>query len=163
MNQDELQQKKHDFWMKKYDINKKSREQKKRKKRIKKVSYEPAQMEKGFAGGRDIQQRQKLDELEEDDDYGYEDGEEEEENEDKIQEEAMDKKIAEKLPGYMNVVELLKKLVQMNPQFGLDGERNIWIVKPAGSSRGRGIVLYKNLVEILDVCANKSNKTTDLL
>jgi len=51
----------------------------------------------------------------------------------------------------------------MNPQFELDGERNIWIVKPAGSSRGRGIVLYKNLVEIMDVVSNKSNKTTDLL
>lgn len=34
----------------------------------------------------------------------------------------------------------------------MDGERNIWILKPAGSSRGRGIVLYKNLVEILDLC-----------
>jgi hypothetical protein len=54
MNHDELQQKKHDYWMKKYDINKKSRQKKKRNKKMKKVSYEPAQMEKGFAGGRDL-------------------------------------------------------------------------------------------------------------
>ena len=40
----------------------------------------------------------------------------------------------------------------MYPQFNMDGERNIWILKPAGRSRGRGIVLYKNLVEILDLC-----------
>lgn len=37
------------------------------------------------------------------------------------------------------------------PQFGIDGERNIWIVKPAGSSRGRGICLFRNLVEIIDL------------
>ena len=37
------------------------------------------------------------------------------------------------------------------PQMGIDGERNIWIVKPAGSSRGRGITLFKNLVEIIDL------------
>jgi tubulin monoglycylase TTLL3/8 len=75
----------------------------------------------------------------------------------------LDRKIANRIPDYIDTVKLLKQLVQMNPQFELDGERNIWIVKPAGSSRGRGIVLYKNLVEIMDVVSNKSNKTTDLL
>jgi tubulin monoglycylase TTLL3/8 len=49
----------------------------------------------------------------------------------------------------MEVYELLK---QKFPQLAIDGERNVWIVKPAGSSRGRGICLFKNLVEILDVC-----------
>lgn len=49
----------------------------------------------------------------------------------------------------MEVVELLK---QNNPQFNIDGEKNVWIVKPAGSSRGRGICLFNQLVEILDVC-----------
>ena len=38
------------------------------------------------------------------------------------------------------------------PQTCIDGEKNIWIVKPAGSSRGRGIKLYKNLVEIMKHC-----------
>jgi len=56
--------------------------------------------------------------------------------------------IAKKHPEYANAVRVLKKLLKDHPQFNIDGERNIWIVKPAGSSRGRGIVLYKNLVEI---------------
>ena len=42
MNYDELQQKKHDVWLKKYDVDKKSRQQKKRKKKNKQVSYTPA-------------------------------------------------------------------------------------------------------------------------
>ena len=31
------------------------------------------------------------------------------------------------------------------PQTSINGESNIWILKPAQSSRGRGIVLMKNL------------------
>jgi tubulin monoglycylase TTLL3/8 len=60
----------------------------------------------------------------------------------------MDKEIAKKCAPYGRAVGVLKKLLKDHPQFNIDGERNIWIVKPAGSSRGRGIVLYKNLVEI---------------
>jgi len=52
-------------------------------------------------------------------------------------------------------VTLLDELKSKFPQFSLNGERNIWIIKPAGSSRGRGILLYKNLVEILDHVKNK--------
>lgn len=43
---------------------------------------------------------------------------------------------------------MLSKLKEKNPQFNIDGERNIWIMKPGVSSRGRGIVLSKNLQEI---------------
>jgi tubulin monoglycylase TTLL3/8 len=34
----------------------------------------------------------------------------------------------------------------------LNGYNNIWIVKPAGLSRGRGIEVYNTLVEIIDNC-----------
>lgn len=47
----------------------------------------------------------------------------------------------------------------MYPQFNLDGERNIWIMKPAGSSRGRGICLKKDLCEILDMIKYKDQST----
>ena len=46
---------------------------------------------------------------------------------------------------------MVAKLKTQFPQMGIDGERNIWIIKPAGSSRGRGICLLKNLVEIVDM------------
>lgn len=57
-----------------------------------------------------------------------------------------------KHPEYKRAVKVLEDLKEKYPQFNLNGENNIWIIKPAGSSRGRGIVLYKQLVEILDLC-----------
>jgi len=58
----------------------------------------------------------------------------------------------------MRAVKTLEGLKQKYPQFNLNGDKNIWIIKPAGSSRGRGIVLYKNLVEILDLCKQKESQ-----
>lgn len=58
-------------------------------------------------------------------------------------------------PDFKRAIKILDDLKKQYPQFNLNGEKNIWIVKPAGSSRGRGIVLYKNLVEILDLCKQK--------
>ena len=40
----------------------------------------------------------------------------------------------------------------------MDGERNIWILKPAASSRGRDIVLHKNLATIQQLCKQFSRK-----
>ena len=37
-------------------------------------------------------------------------------------------------------------------QYDMNGMNNIWIVKPAGLSRGRGIDVFASLVEILDNC-----------
>ncbi|KAL4467012.1 hypothetical protein ABPG74_010609 [Tetrahymena malaccensis] len=48
------------------------------------------------------------------------------------------------------VNQFLNEREKCDPQFNLKGEDNIWIVKPAGLSRGRGITCYKNLVEIID-------------
>lgn len=44
------------------------------------------------------------------------------------------------------------------PQFSINGTKNIWIVKPAGLSRGRGIAAYNNLVEILDYVDSKESQ-----
>jgi tubulin monoglycylase TTLL3/8 len=44
----------------------------------------------------------------------------------------------------------LKEIEKHHPQHTLTGEQNIWIIKPAGLSRGRGICCYNNLGDILD-------------
>jgi tubulin monoglycylase TTLL3/8 len=41
---------------------------------------------------------------------------------------------------------------ERDPQYDLNGHNNIWIVKPAGLSRGRGIEVFDTLVEIIDNC-----------
>merc|ERR1712110_951116 len=48
----------------------------------------------------------------------------------------------------MGAVERLRAKL---PQFDLDGLQNIWVLKPAGKSRGRGIQLSARLEKILEV------------
>ena len=71
--------------------------------------------------------------------------------EDEDEEEALDRTIQKKFPDFMKVVQLVADLRKNFPQTGINGEQNIWIIKPAQSSRGRGIVLMKSLVEIMEV------------
>lgn len=47
---------------------------------------------------------------------------------------------------------VLEKLKAKDPQFDMNGHNGIWIVKPAGLSRGRGIEVFDTLVEIIDNC-----------
>ncbi len=47
-------------------------------------------------------------------------------------------------------IDTLSKMRKRFPQFDLNGYRDIWIVKPAGMSRGRGIRIFNNLGEIMD-------------
>jgi hypothetical protein len=44
----------------------------------------------------------------------------------------------------------MKGIKNKYPQYYLNGAKNLWIVKPASSSRGRGILLLNSLAEIID-------------
>lgn len=45
---------------------------------------------------------------------------------------------------------LLETLKQYDPQYSINGNKNIWIVKPGHKSRGRNISLHTNLKDIYD-------------
>lgn len=48
--------------------------------------------------------------------------------------------------------EVIEQLRARSPQWDLDGVHNIWIVKPAGKSRGRGIGCFNSLADIRRHC-----------
>ncbi|CAF1150656.1 unnamed protein product [Rotaria sordida] len=61
----------------------------------------------------------------------------------------------EGMETYLNKVDQCLKNVEQNwPQYHIDGTRNIWILKPGAKSRGRGIVVYDHLDDILKLCSS---------
>ena len=57
------------------------------------------------------------------------------------------------------VHEVLKKMEEINPQYRLNGTQNIWIAKPGGLSRGRGIKVIRSLAEIIEYTVGTANGT----
>jgi tubulin monoglycylase TTLL3/8 len=134
LTEESLAAKKHVDWMNKNDT-KMAIKKKKKKRKTKNITNKVASNE------------------DEDAEYGFEDDEEASNDEGADDEDgaARDRQICKKLPEFKKILDLVVNLKSKFPQMGIDGERNIWIVKPAGSSRGRGITLLKNLVEIIDL------------
>lgn len=157
LNFETLAQKKHDDWLAKNEVmqaekrkqEKAKEEKEKKKKKKKKAKKAPEENEEG---GEDVDGMEKGGEDEEEDLIDDDD-------EQKVgHKEDQDQIIASKNPEFKRAVKILEELKKKYPQFNLNGEKNIWIIKPAGSSRGRGIVLYKQLVEILDLCKQKESQ-----
>ena len=48
-----------------------------------------------------------------------------------------------------SIVNILKELEKNDPQFYINGSHNIWILKPSGLSRGRGIKCLSSLQELM--------------
>ena len=44
--------------------------------------------------------------------------------------------------------EILSRLEKLDPQYFLNGNNNIWIVKPGRKSRGRDIALFSSIEDI---------------
>lgn len=71
----------------------------------------------------------------------------------KVATSAFDRSISKKYPDYLKCVQLIEELKKQFPQTGLNGEKNIWILKPAQSSRGRGIMMVNNLSQIQQIAS----------
>lgn len=56
------------------------------------------------------------------------------------------------------VENVLDRLSESDVQYGVSGDRNVWIVKPAEKSRGRGIQCYDDLSAILGISGRKEER-----
>ena len=75
-----------------------------------------------------------------------------------MQENQDDKVLREQFPEYKKAVELMEGLKTKFPQFNINGMNNVWIVKPAGLSRGRGITLYRSLTDMIELSKSKETQ-----
>eukprot|EP01022_Parablepharisma_sp_SALTPOND_P014467 TRINITY_DN1966_c0_g1_i1.p1 TRINITY_DN1966_c0_g1~~TRINITY_DN1966_c0_g1_i1.p1 ORF type:complete len:661 (-),score=53.58 TRINITY_DN1966_c0_g1_i1:1643-3529(-) len=76
---------------------------------------------------------------------------------DKVEKKAA-KLVIKEQPLLDQVAEVLSKLQKKSSQFFLNGSKNIWIVKPAGLSRGRGIKMFDNLKGIMEYAQCKDQQ-----
>lgn len=144
-----LAQKKHEDWMAKNEVMQaeKRKQEKAEEKKNKKKKKKPKQKKEAAAVEKPEEDEEEEDIIDDEDD----------EDEKKKADHELDQTISAKNPDFKKAIKLLEGLKSQYPQFNLNGDGNIWIIKPAGSSRGRGIVLYKQLVEILDLCKQKES------
>ena len=49
------------------------------------------------------------------------------------------------------IAKSLNSIKESWPQYNIDGYRNIWIVKPGALSRGRGIIVFDKIENILEL------------
>ncbi|KAL4480394.1 hypothetical protein ABPG74_020910 [Tetrahymena malaccensis] len=132
LTEEKLAQKKYEQWLERIEGKNKQKPKKKKKKANKeKQQGESAKKEEEEGEG--------------------EDEEEEEEEDEEDEEKQMDE-------FTLKVHQILKRYKVKYPQDCLTGEDNVWIIKPAGLSRGRGITCYNNLVEILDHVKSKESQ-----
>ena len=132
LNEKKLQKQKHEKWLTSMNMALPPRSKKKKKRKKMKVASQNGEAN-----------NDKEDSEEESD---------EEDISDEDEDDAIDKAIIKKFPEFKQVTKIIEDLKKTFPQTGINGEKNIWIIKPAQSSRGRGIVLMKNLVEIMEIC-----------
>lgn len=59
-------------------------------------------------------------------------------------------------PGSLSQIvdETIEKLSDLDPQMDICGNKNVWIVKPGGKSRGRDIMVFSNIEEIKSYTQN---------
>ena len=56
------------------------------------------------------------------------------------------------------VQETLQRLVDKFPQTNINGKDNIWILKPGGKSRGRGITVHRSYESIMHALRDSTGK-----
>ena len=49
------------------------------------------------------------------------------------------------------IIKILEEYKKYSPQYNIDGYKNIWIVKPGALSRGRGIIVFDKIENILEL------------
>lgn len=67
--------------------------------------------------------------------------------------------VDQKLPLYIGYAKLLlREILKYRPQLSCEGSHNVWIIKPAHCSRGRGIKMASKLSDITDMINRGSSK-----